>query len=192
MSNKSSSEKEIIDIILGKLQSSKEHKKYWNISWNLGVVLSNLVEIKNPVNILEFGTSNGFSTLWIARSSNSNSKITTIDVNKERLNEAILNFKKAEVKNITCINSEILDFLENTTSNVKYDFIFLDAAHKFYEDIIKKLIKKDLLLNNAIIVADNILTHSHLSNFADKMLKKFPSEIIEIDSGFLVIEYKIT
>lgn len=181
----SSSKNFLILKTLKKIEEIRDHKKYWNISWILGEKLSQIAINSKPTNILEIGTSNGFSTHWLALGSDS--KITTIDVDKTRLDEAISWFKESKIdKRVKTINSEIFEFLDSSKNKDSYDFIFLDAAHKKYFEIIIKLKEKNLLKEKYVIVADNILSHSYMGEFVEKMKKDHKCELIEIDSGFLV------
>ena len=83
------------------MQNSKHQSNNWNITWEQGVFISNLIKIKQPKNILEIGTSNGYSTLWIAKELNTESKITTIEINQKRADEAKINFKFCKLNNIS-------------------------------------------------------------------------------------------
>lgn len=179
-----------IDLRLAYLQSKKQNSKNWNISWNLGVFLSNLVQMKNPKTVLEVGTSNGFSTLWIAKGCRYNSKIYTIDVNEERLNLAKENFNYCNLSNVVPILGEVKDILFQFEFKEKFDFVFLDALQREYIDLILLLEEKNLLNDDCLIVCDNVLSHSYMKDFIDFMHLKFDCEIVEIDSGFLVAKKK--
>lgn len=173
------------------LQDTKDHSKYWNITWSSGIVLSNLVEVAKPTNVLEIGTSNGFSTLCIARGfTDSSQRITTVEVDKNRYEEALDNFKKAEIiEKIKPINGEIFEILNSRTFTNQFDFVFLDAAHKKYLEIIEKLESKKLLSQNCVIVADNILSHSYMEDFVSSMKQKYLCDVIKVGSGFLVSRF---
>ena len=56
---------QIIYSKLKQISINCEHSKYWNISYSLGEILKDKVKQFSPTNILEIGTSNGFSTLWL-------------------------------------------------------------------------------------------------------------------------------
>ena len=88
-------------LILNKLKKLEELKKkitYWNISFEQGNFLSNLVLEKKPENILEIGTSNGFSTLFLALNLDAKCNLTTIEINKNRFEEAKRNFEECNLK----------------------------------------------------------------------------------------------
>lgn len=170
------------------LQNQKVNSNHWNVSWRLGFLLSNLIEIANPNNILEIGTSNGFSTLWMAKNIDEFSKIFTIEVNKSRFEIARNNF--IGLNNIHSLNGEAFEVLNNFNFNLKFDFIFIDAGQKYYESLVLKLIEKDLISDICVLVFDNILTHDNMDDFISFMNLKFTCELIEMDSGFLVCKNK--
>lgn len=172
------------------LQNKKNNSKNWNISWNLGVFLSNLIDIKSPKCVLEVGTSNGFSTLFIAKYINSNSIIYTVDVNEERLKNAKQNFAVCNLKNIYPICDKIENILQNFKFKEKIDFLFLDALQKDYLELIKIAQKKELLTNDCLIVCDNILSGYKMNDFLKYMKLNFECEFVDIDSGFLVAKKK--
>ena len=190
------SKSELIENKLNELEFAKNHNKYWNITKEQGDFLSKIILEENPKNILEIGTSNGYSTLYLAKNLNEISHITTIEVNTERFEISKKNFEDCNLnQNITQIkgeiteilNSEILDNITNNMNNSKFDFIFLDAMQREYLNIIKQLEEKRLLTNNAIIIADNVLSHGNMSEFKEYMNKNYKkTSIIDLGGGFLI------
>ncbi|MCA9459807.1 MAG: class I SAM-dependent methyltransferase [Nanoarchaeota archaeon] len=192
------------NLILSKLKEihkNSPHNSYWNISWDLGEELSKLIKINNPKNILEIGTSNGFSTLWMAKEIDYNSKVTTIEVDKSRFDEAKNNFILTKTNNnVLQIQGEIFDILNNSdTFNTiytpifkdKFDFIFLDAAQRRYLELIQLIEKLNILNKNSIIVADNVISHNNMNEFLAYMKKNYECKILEKDSGFLIAKSKL-
>lgn len=178
----------LIDNRLKFLQDRKSNLNVrWNITWFLGNFLSEFVSISKPKSILEVGTSNGFSTLWIAKGA-SDAKIYTIEVNEDRFNEAKNNFEMCKLDNIIGLNGDVFEILNDYDfGGLKFDFIFLDAAHQRYKDVILMLEEKDLLDLNVKFVCDNVLSHKYMNEFIDFMKNKFENcELIEADSGLLV------
>jgi len=172
------------------LQKNKKNKDYWNITWRLGDILSEIIRINQPNRILEIGTSNGFSTLWIAKELNLNSKIYTVEINKERFEFAKKIFEECSINNIISINDNILNIINENTFEEKFEFIFLDAAQKEYKNIILKLEEKKLISKKCTIVADNVLSHEYMEEFIEFMREKYFCEMINFDSGFLIAMQK--
>lgn len=182
-------------IIISKLKQLEEQKlssskKYWNISWKLGEYLSKIVEEKSPKYILEFGTSNGFSTLWIALGAPVNSWVYTIEVDENRFSEAKSNFNECFLNNIYQIRGEIFEILQKCSFDMKFDIIFIDAMQRSYVDLMKLIEEKKILSDGALVIADNVVSHGSTAEFVDYMKENYSCSIVDIDSGFLIGTYK--
>lgn len=177
-----------IEVILNELQLQKKTSKNWNITWQQGVFLSNLVLIKKPKSILEIGTSNGFSTLWLAKELDSNSNLITIEVDEKRYLEAKKNFDLANLKNITVLNGEVFEILDKYKFENSFDLIFIDAVQKFYFELLDKLLGLNLINKNTTIIFDNVLSHEYMKDFIKKIEKKYSCDKLDLGGGgFLVV-----
>ncbi len=191
MQKSNNSKVELITNKLLQLENLKKTSKFWNISKEQGEILAKTILERKPKNILEIGTSNGYSTLYLAKNLDMNSKITTIEINDERYEIAKKNFSDCNIKNIIQIKGEILEILNNTKlKNEKFDFIFLDALQREYLNLIKIIEEQNLLTKNGILIADNVLSHGNMAEFIKYMQEKYKTEIIELDDGFLIAENK--
>ena len=57
----------------------KTQKEFWNIPRTTGVLLNMFVKMLNAQNVLEIGTSNGYSGLWLAKAlKETGGRLTTI------------------------------------------------------------------------------------------------------------------
>ncbi|MFA5992869.1 MAG: class I SAM-dependent methyltransferase [Candidatus Pacearchaeota archaeon] len=179
--------------------ATKEYEKYWpigkiiefpSVSRKTAEVLYKLVEKNRPKTILELGTCIGYSTLWLAKASESyKGFVYTIDLSKKEHEIANTFFKKAKLANIQTITSYIDDALKNW--NKKVDFLFIDADKHNYLIYLKKLEK--FLNKNAIVVADNILSHKELlKDYVDyvKNNPNYSTTLLKIDKGLLVSRKK--
>ena len=133
------------------------------ISKNIGMFYNIMLKSINAKNILEIGTSVGYSGLWFADAVLSNTQsegqIITIDRVKFKIDNAIQNFKEAEVSSLIKIKEgearKILREIKEEFSENYFDFIFIDAdkeSYIEYFDLCLPLVKK-----GGIIGADNIL-----------------------------------
>lgn len=137
-------------------------------------------------NIIEIGTSAGYSTLWLALAcEKSNRKITTFEVLDDKYQLARETFQLAEVENIVRLEhgdaSEYLDNIDNIA------FCFLDAEkedyQKFYDLVIPRLVP------GGILVADNVISHVEtLGALVDKANtdNRVDSVVVPIGKGELV------
>jgi predicted O-methyltransferase YrrM len=138
--------------LLRQLEKSGKDNSMFNISRECGEFLNNLIKQFKPKNILEVGTSNGYSTIWIA-SAAKEANVTTIEKDIRRIKLAKENFKKANLNNITIIHGKALESIPDQ----EFDFVFLDAEKKEYLQYVK-LIK---LAKGAIIAAHNVVSQKN-------------------------------
>ncbi|WP_415890980.1 O-methyltransferase [Neptuniibacter sp. SY11_33] len=135
---------------------SERSKKYLNITRDTGVFLAVLIKATNAKTVLEVGTSNGYSTLWLASSLPDDGHIFTIDNNSHKITEASENFRKAELDSrITQLDGDVADLLSKPPQNI--DFIFLDADRSQYLSIAEQLFS--LLKEGGLLVCDNAVSH---------------------------------
>lgn len=115
--------------------------------------LTNFIKEKNINSVLELGTAIGYSAIMMANC-NPNLKITTIERDINRYNEAVKNVKEAGLDDrITLIFKDALE----AEVDDNFDLLFFDAAKaqniKFLERYEKNLNK------NGYIITDNMKFH---------------------------------
>lgn len=117
-------------------------------------LLSWLVEMKKPTNILEIGTAVGFSAILMAQSAGENCHITTIENYAKRIPIARGNFKRFGMEDrITLIEGDAGEIIKELEG--PYDLIFMDAAKGQYPFYLQRLI--ELSAPEGLIVCDNVL-----------------------------------
>ncbi len=162
--------------------------KLWNINEQTAQLLYILIKTKQPKNILEIGTSNGYSTFWISLAAEQfDAIIDTIEVDKARFKLAQKNL--AGIKNIILHLGKAERIIPKL--NKQYDFVFIDANKIDYIKYIRLLINK--LNDKAIIIADNIISHKEsLQEYLDYINSNsaFENMILDIDSGLEISVFK--
>lgn len=177
--------------LLLQLEEKKLSSKYWNISWELGEELYGLVKQENPLNVLEVGTSNGFSSLWITRALSCGAQLTTVEINDERFEEAKEIFSQIPANfNIVQLKGNIFDCIDSKKLDTSYDFIFIDAAQRFYFDLVLELELGNYIGQGACLVFDNVLSHKNMGLFLTYMSYDYNCTFIKKDSGFLIARKK--
>ncbi|WP_415896024.1 O-methyltransferase [Neptuniibacter sp. PT34_22] len=135
---------------------SERSKKYLNITRDTGEFLAVLIKATDAKTVLEVGTSNGYSTLWLASSLPDDGHVFTIENNSLKIAEASENFRKAELNTkITQLEGDVVDLLSKLPQNI--DFIFLDADRSQYLSIAEQLF--GLLKEGGLLVCDNAVSH---------------------------------
>ncbi|EOW9280498.1 O-methyltransferase [Vibrio cholerae] len=138
------------------LAQSDKSKKYLNITRDTGEFLSVLVKATGARRILEVGTSNGYSTIWLASALPDDGKVYTIEANLQKIEEASLNFKKTHTSSkIVQLVGDVTKVLSDVPGSM--DFIFLDADRKTYVSLADGLF--NLLKTGGLLVCDNATSH---------------------------------
>ena len=106
-------------------------QKMLNITPETGVFLSVLVQAIRAAHILEIGTSNGYSTIWLAEAAqNFSGRVTTVEVLPEKAEMARRNFGRTELSSwIASHLGDAGEFLAKQSSD-SFEFIFLEMALK--------------------------------------------------------------
>ena len=129
--------------MVGDFLRSRRYKwKAENIPDSDGKILYDILVKNKYKNALEIGTSTGHSAVWIAWAlRQTRGKLITIEIDKERLERAKKNFKKAGVSQF--INPRYAD-AHDLVKELKgpFDFVFCDADKDWYINYFKELYPK--------------------------------------------------
>jgi caffeoyl-CoA O-methyltransferase len=155
-----------------------------NVPREDGRFLNLLVKATQTKNVLEIGTSHGYSALWIALGlEETGGQLTTIEIQPDRVFLAKENLGAAGLQHR-------VDFQEGdahqvvTTIDGPFDFIFLDADKDGQIDYFEKLYPK--LLPGGLLLAHNaISSENRMRPFLD-MIKEHP----EFDSLILSMDMR--
>ena len=120
--------------------------------------LLNYIKENNVKTILEIGTAIGYSAIRMALIS-SDIKVTTIERDIDRYNEAIKNISDFSLENqINVIYADAFD----VDLSEKFDLIFIDAAKSQYIKFFEKF--KHNLNETGTIISDNLEFHGLVEN----------------------------
>ena len=166
----------------------KTQKEFWNIDRKTGALLHYLIIATGAKSVLEIGTSNGYSGIWITKAlEKTGGKLTTIEYYDKRQSIALENFKKCGTFDIVRpLQGSACEILESLSSDEKFDLVFIDANKSEYVKYFE--LAKPHLNNNAIIIADNITSHPEkVQTFIDAVSEdeNFVHEIIHVPGGIL-------
>lgn len=119
-----------------------------------GRLLRLLAETIGAKQIVEIGTSNGYSGIWQCLALKATGgKLTTFEIDAERAALARQNFKKAGVDDIvTLVEGDAHQKVAQVTGPV--DMVFVDADKEGYSDYVKQLLPK--MRPGGLIVAHNV------------------------------------
>ena len=138
----------------------KTQHDFWNISRTTAEFLYNLIVDGGIKNIIEVGTSNGYSGIWLGKAlKKTGGKLTTIEFYEKRIVLAKENFEKCQVDDIIEIKqgdaSTILEYLPD---DFKIDLAFVDACKKQYIDFFHFI--DPHLKVGGYIACDNVISHA--------------------------------
>ncbi|MDN0082010.1 class I SAM-dependent methyltransferase [Crenobacter sp. SG2305] len=104
-----------------------------NITPDTGRLLYQLARTRRARHIVEIGTSNGFSTLWLALAVRANQgKVTSLDILAEKQQQAASNLARfALVDRVELVCCDALDWLAKAPL-YSADLVFLDAERTLY------------------------------------------------------------
>jgi len=106
--------------------------------------------------IIEVGTSAGYSTLWLALAAQaSNRKVTTFEVLPEKVTLARETFRLAGVENVVELIAD--DARKHIERFDPIAFCFLDAEKEVYGEVYEAVIPR--LVKGGLLVADNAINH---------------------------------
>ena len=183
--------------ILTDLEKTAEY--FWNVSHQTGNFISMLIKATGAKNVLELGTSNGYSAIWLADAlRHTGGKLTTIEFWDKRQSVAKENFKICKVDSlIEPLLGSALAILDEMGSEVKqgtrepFDFIFIDANKLEYIEYFHKI--DPLLKFGGIIAADNTISHAKKVEPYIKALEEHPNyqnQMLNFEAG-LFLSYKV-
>lgn len=166
----------------------KTQKEFWNVPRVTGVLLNTFVKMMNAQNVLEIGTSNGYSGLWLAKAlKETGGRLTTIEYYDKRQSVALENFRKCGVVDLVRpLQGSACDVIEALDESEKFDFVFIDANKREYVKYFELI--KPHLTQKAMIVADNITSHAEkVQTFIDAIDAddEFQYAIVEVPGGIL-------
>src|SRR5947209_3508547 len=128
-------------------------KRMLNITRDTGRLLWILVRATGATRILEVGTSNAFSTIWLADAARSNGgRVTTLELNPEKIALARANLATAGLEGVVdIIEGRAADSLAALPG--LFDIVFLDADRPSYLAYLELLVPK--LRSGGMLIADN-------------------------------------
>lgn len=166
----------------------KTQKDFWNVPRVTGVLLNTFVKMMGAKSVLEIGTSNGYSGLWLAKAlKETGGRLTTIEYYDKRQSIAIENFKTCGVMDVVRpLQGSACEVIEALDESEKFDFVFIDANKREYVKYFELV--KPHLTPKAMIVADNITSHAEkVQTFIDAVDadEEFQYAIVEVPGGIL-------
>ena len=149
---KTEAEKKILNVLED--MHENQRRGMMNVSLEDGRLLRLLTEAAGAKNVVEVGTSNGYSGIWFCLAlRTTGGKLTTYEIDSGRAELARENFKRAGVEElVTLVEGDA----HKTVTRLKdpIDVLFLDADKPGYIDYLNKLLP--LVRPGGLILAHNM------------------------------------
>ncbi len=162
--------------------------QFWSVPRKDGEFLQLLVKATRAMNVLELGTSHGFSAIWIGLGlEETGGRLTTIEIDKKRYDLARKHVSEAGLSNrVTCIRGDA--HVEVGKLEGPFDFVFMDADKEGQIDYFKKLFPKKLIPGGILLVHNAILQANSMKDYLE-MVQRHPdfdtvTLSLTMDDGF--------
>jgi predicted O-methyltransferase YrrM len=162
-----------------------------NITPDTGEFLAVLVKAMQARRILEIGTSNGYSTLWLADAvAGIDGDVTTIEMSLQKIAMARENFARAGLENrISQLEGDAGTQLKRLGDG-DFDLVFLDSRRSAYLDWWPDL--KRILRTGGLLVVDNATSHAEeMAAFTEAVRSDaaFTTSLVPVGKGeFLAVK----
>jgi predicted O-methyltransferase YrrM len=171
--------------------TSERPRRMLNITRDTGEFLSVLVLATGARRILEIGTSNGYSTLWLAEAAQATAgRVTTIEVSEYKIGMAAATFARSGLDSIISLVHEDADRVLGRSADGAFDLIFLDAERPEYPGFWPQL--RRVLRPGGLLVVDNAVSHvAEMASFTAlvKADPLFSTSLVPVGNGeFLAVK----
>ena len=140
--------------IFGILENIRSSQSYRNVPPQDGRFFRIMTESMNAKNVVEIGTSTGYSGIWFGMAlQKTGGKLTTFEIDAQRAATARANFKRADMADIiTLVEGDAHEEVKKLKD--KIDILFLDADKEGYIDYLDKLLPS--VRPGGLVIAHNI------------------------------------
>jgi predicted O-methyltransferase YrrM len=160
-----------------------------NVEPETAELLGVLVRSMRATRVLEIGTSNGYSTIWLGDAAEAvGGTVLSLEIEAERTAQAIDNLAEAGVAEFVELRTQDAAEALRSFADSAFDLIFLDAERRFYVDYWPDLIR--VLRPNGLLVVDNTLSHAkELVEFSELVYSApdVTSTLVTVGAGVLLI-----
>jgi predicted O-methyltransferase YrrM len=130
-----------------------------NVEPDTAELLAVLARALGATRLLELGTSNGYSTLWLADAARSTGgRVLSIDVDSTRTARAAEHLARTQLHEYVELQTADAAAVLASAEDGSRDMIFLDAERPAYPDYWPDLIR--VLRPGGLLAVDNVLSHA--------------------------------
>jgi len=168
---------------------SERPRRMLNITRDTGEFLFVQILATGARRILEIGTSNGYSTLWLAHAaSQTGGHVTTVEYSDSKAAMAQANFARAGLaERITLLQRDAGEVLADS-AGAAYDLVFLDSERAQYLGWWPSI--QHILRPGGLLVVDNATSHAaEMAPFMAQVVGDgWPTSLLPLGNGeFLAV-----
>jgi predicted O-methyltransferase YrrM len=160
-----------------------------NVEPETAELLGVLVRAINATRVLEVGTSNGYSTIWLGDAAEAvGGTVLSIEIEADRTAQAASNLTEAGVADFVELRTQDAAEALSSFADDAFDLIFLDAERTLYAGYWPDLIRA--LRPNGLLVVDNTLSHAkELVAFSELVYSapQVTSTVLTVGAGVLLV-----
>ena len=135
-------------------------ERFRNVEPPTAELLGVLIRATGARRILELGTSNGYSTIWLADAAESTrGSVVTVDVDGNRTSLARENVGVAGLEGVVEFRTEDAAETLARSRDAEWEFVFLDAERPAYPSYLRDLVRT--LAPRGLLAIDNVESHAH-------------------------------
>jgi predicted O-methyltransferase YrrM len=164
-------------------------KRWRNVEPETAQMLGVLVRAKRARRLLEIGTSNGYSTIWLGDAAEATGgALVTLEIEPERTALAREHVARAGLSEVVDLRTEDAARALHDFADAAFEFIFLDAERDAYAGYWPDLVR--VLAPAGLLAVDNVVSHAaELTDFralvdADDRVAQ---ALVPIGAGVLLI-----
>jgi len=160
-----------------------------NVEPETAELLGVLVRSMKATRVLEIGTSNGYSTIWLGDAAEAvGGTVLSLEIEADRTAQAVDNVAQAGVSDFVELRTQDAAEALRSFAGEAFDLIFLDAERTLYADYWPDLVR--VLRPNGLLVVDNTLSHpKELVEFSELVYAdpRVTSTLVTVGAGVLLI-----
>ena len=161
--------------------------RWRNVEPETAAMLAVLVRATQARRLLEIGTSNGYSTIWLADAAEHvGATLISVEIDPERTALARANLASANVD--ADLRTQDAGELLRTSEDGAYGFVFLDAERPTYVGYWPDLLR--VLAPGALLVIDNVISHDEQVEEVTALIEAEPTVmtvIVPTGAGLRVV-----
>jgi predicted O-methyltransferase YrrM len=170
-------------------QTEERLERFRNLEPATAELLGVLVRACGARRVLELGTSNGYSTLWLADAVEATGgELVSVDIDAARSAIARDTLAQAQLADRVELKTEDAELTLRESGDEDWDLIFLDSERPAYPSYLPDLLRT--LRPGGMLAIDNVVSHRHELTEFTALIEAEPSltqTVVAIGAGLRLV-----